>query len=299
MIKLIATDLDGTLFYPKNPFIGTSAKNKKFLRRYIDNGGQVLVASGRSTNIIPFLEKALKNKITLLGCNGGFICEDNQLKENYPLDSDKLLELYVTMREDFDIICWFLFDEKDTIYISCTERMTDLILYGTLIGNSINGVYRENLCPDEKIFLNRIATHNVYKMMPIFGLGKKGRQKASEAYLPFKAKFGDCFDIAVSNNSLEITSKGADKGSGIEKYCLDNNIDKNDVIVIGDSGNDLSMFGRFPHSFCMEHSPQHIKSQANHVVKRVYDLEKYLSDPELLKNDKIRATDYEKGLSNL
>lgn len=299
MIKLIATDLDGTLFYPKNPWLGTSFQNRAFLRRFVDQGGKVLVASGRSIKIVPALKKLLHRDITLLGCNGGFIYEKGVFEERQPLNRDRLLDLFSALSDDFGIICWFLFDDTETMFVYTTPSMSSLLLYGTLIGNKINGYYRENLLNDNRIFVDRISSHDTFKLMPVFGLGKKARQRANETYLAFKARYGDNFNIAASNNALEITAKGADKGAGVERYCLDHKIDKNDVLVIGDSGNDLSMFGRFPHSVSMAHSAEHIRSQANHVVHRVADLSKFIEDPSQLAGDTIKETDYEKALSNL
>jgi hypothetical protein len=48
----------------------------------------------------------------------------------------------------------------------------------------------------------------------------------------------------------------------------------------------------------MEHSPEHFKSQANHVIARISDLQPYLEDPSLLENDKIKEINYEKALDN-
>ena len=47
MGKVIATDLDGTLFYPKRRVRMIKSKSLKFLRRHIDNGGRLVLVSGR------------------------------------------------------------------------------------------------------------------------------------------------------------------------------------------------------------------------------------------------------------
>ena len=56
MIKLIATDLDGTLFYPKRRLTGMIKENKKFLKSFLNSGKDVLIASGRSTGMLSKLE---------------------------------------------------------------------------------------------------------------------------------------------------------------------------------------------------------------------------------------------------
>ena len=57
MIKVIATDLDGTLFYPKKRLRLIPKKNKEFLTRFASNGGKVVVVSSRGFNFASKLEK--------------------------------------------------------------------------------------------------------------------------------------------------------------------------------------------------------------------------------------------------
>ena len=46
--KLIATDLDGTLFYPKKRIKMISKKNLRFLRDRIDKENHIVIVSGRN-----------------------------------------------------------------------------------------------------------------------------------------------------------------------------------------------------------------------------------------------------------
>ena len=48
MGKIIATDLDGTLFYPKDKNEMIYKPNLFFLQSFIDDGGKVILISGRS-----------------------------------------------------------------------------------------------------------------------------------------------------------------------------------------------------------------------------------------------------------
>lgn len=52
MSKLIATDLDGTLFYPKKRIKMISKKSLNFLRQHIDNGGKLVLVSGRNSEYL-------------------------------------------------------------------------------------------------------------------------------------------------------------------------------------------------------------------------------------------------------
>ena len=50
MNKLLATDLDGTLFYPKEKKRMIEDSNLKVLRDFADEGNEVVIISGRSLN---------------------------------------------------------------------------------------------------------------------------------------------------------------------------------------------------------------------------------------------------------
>ncbi|MFA6861113.1 MAG: Cof-type HAD-IIB family hydrolase [Bacilli bacterium] len=290
MIKLIATDLDGTLFYPKRVITGIPYQNKKLLKKFMASGGELLLASGRSTRIKKKVEKALHHQITLVGCNGAYVVdENNKISDRTPLDRKKLLELYVRLRHAYGALSWMLFDDQDPIYVSYSD-ISRFLIFMIGVVNKTNGFYSENLIHEGNSFLNKLSNTNNYKLLIAFGIGESAKKKASEIYLTVKEQFGNYFTVALSDNALEITAPGVDKGSGLKKYCQDKGYDINEVIVCGDSGNDYSLFRDFPHSFCMSHSPDWLKKQANHVIDRIADLDKYIADQSLLSTDKLKTT---------
>ena len=61
MSKVLAVDLDGTLFYPRKLKRCISLKNVHFLRRWIDEGNRLLVVTSRSHEFTV----RLKNEIQL------------------------------------------------------------------------------------------------------------------------------------------------------------------------------------------------------------------------------------------
>lgn len=62
MPKILATDLDGTLFYPKRRITMISKRNLKFIRDFVDNGNKLLIVSGRNVKFAKKVEK--KNQKT-------------------------------------------------------------------------------------------------------------------------------------------------------------------------------------------------------------------------------------------
>ena len=75
----------------------------------------------------------------------------------------------------------------------------------------------------------------------------------------------------------ELTPQGCNKGNGVERYCKLMNINMDDVYVVGDSGNDITMFNKFhEHSYCMKRGHPSARKYAKHIITRVYKLEKLI-----------------------
>lgn len=296
MIKLIATDLDGTLFYPKNRITGIPRCNKLFLRRFMDKGGKVVLVSGRNPKIVPRIERQLHHKVSLIGCNGGFNMDENKkIHDAIPLNRDKIVELFAYTHHVFGPWIWLFFDTSNVLYTNCSNVPKPIEL-AFRYGNYFRFYFAETLIKGDALFVDRLANHNCYKILICLGLKQDGKNKAEQAAPALKSRFSDYFEFAVSSNAIEITAKGVNKGTALKSYCLENNIDMDEVAVCGDSGNDLYMYELFKHTFAMDHSPLHFKEQANHVIKRISDLKKYIDNPSLLDNDEIKTINYEKAL---
>ena len=68
MAKLLAIDLDGTLFYPKNIRRCIPKKNVKFLRRWIDEGNKLVLVTSRSTQFTAKLKDEIKRPVDFINC---------------------------------------------------------------------------------------------------------------------------------------------------------------------------------------------------------------------------------------
>ena len=80
-------------------------------------------------------------------------------------------------------------------------------------------------------------------------------------------KFTELSHLSTGKNNVEVTNLTATKGLALKRYCEYANIKEDEVMVMGDSHNDLSMFEFFKYSFAPENSIQEIKNFAYKVVK--------------------------------
>lgn len=285
MKKLLAVDLDGTLFYPQKPISVMTRANKKFLKDFIKAGNEVVLATGRNTRMLNKIEKKVGSKLTLIGCNGGFVMKNHEIYKSNPLDKEMCSSLFVEFKDKFGIMAWTLMDDTDKDYIYFNESVTKLIGPLVKIHYFFKFAYREVTILDRKAFLQKLNEGPIYKIMAMFGVGKKAVNKALEATNPFKERCGELCNAANSSTVIEITAKNASKGEALYEYAMENGYDINDVYCVGDTENDVSMFKRFPHSFVMSHSPIWIKEHAAHEVNRVSDIQKYVDDDKLCEDD--------------
>ena len=122
-----------------------------------------------------------------------------------------------------------------------------------------------------------INTGHAYKLMIMFGVSKKSKQRSLEANKELFKVFGNEIEASWSNEFIEISPYGCSKSNGLK--LLENylKINHNDVFVIGDSGNDISMFKEYQdNSFCMYHAPLSVSKYAKHTIKRFEKVKDYL-----------------------
>ena len=116
----------------------------------------------------------------------------------------------------------------------------------------------------------------IYKTMIMVGLSKKRMQYAKKMVDELTPLFPD-MTFSWCNQMIEITPKGCSKSNAISFYLDYEKISHDNVYVVGDSGNDISMFEDFPeHSYCMSHAQDSVKKKAKHIIKRFHELEKEL-----------------------
>ena len=90
-----------------------------------------------------------------------------------------------------------------------------------------------------------------------------------------KKKMGRLEGLAVSSSfrdNIEITDKNAQKGIILEKVAGKLGINKNDVMILGDSFNDYSMFEIFEESVAMKNAIPEVKEIAKYVTEANSDL---------------------------
>ena len=80
-------------------------------------------------------------------------------------------------------------------------------------------------------------------------------------------KYTELSHMSTGKNNVEVTNITAQKGIALKQYIRYAGLMEDEVMVLGDSHNDLSMFENFKYSFAPDNSCNEIKEKAFRVVK--------------------------------
>lgn len=279
MPKVIATDLDGTLFYPKKRIMLIPKESKVFLRRFIDDGGKLLVVSGRGKLFADKVAKSLDRPVDAVGCNGSLVISDGEIIKETFFSIEELKTVLNEIRREHKLMFISLFC-KNCNFVIDVSMMRLFPRVGYRLYEVYQGRYHERVFKSERIFYEQLEKGEVYKVLLFVGPWKKYIKKSEELTDLLKIRYPN-LNFAASNQAIEVTPKGITKSSGIAFYLEKNGISKDNIIVVGDSGNDISMFDSYyDHSYCMSHAPQSVQIHAKTLIDHFSDLEKYVYPSE-------------------
>lgn len=272
---VIATDLDGTLFYPKMIFSMFTRSNKRFLTRFISDGGKLVVVTSRG---LPFMEKIPKKlgaPCDFICCNGAIISVNGEVVKKQPLDPDKFKALVSDLRARYNPSLFLLNTaSRGTVMTRSFTSFFASLAYSAY--EAVQGVYREKTVRSDHVFYDEIEKGEAYKMMFFVGASKVKKAYAEHLTDQLSKEYPD-FAFSWVEQFIEVAPKGCTKAEGVAYYLAKLGLDNHNVIVVGDSGNDVPMFDAFhQNSYCMAHSPNSVKNRAAHVLHRVSDLEEVL-----------------------
>lgn len=273
--KIIATDLDGTLFYPKKAFQMVSKRNRVFIDRFMDDGGKLVLVSGRTPFSCEKLASKLGRKLDFVACNGACVVSNGMLIRDQSFETQSLKKMLEDIRSQYPLMLTALFTKHRGMVIKWSD-LTKFTGLGYRLYTFFQFNYRELFVCSDRIFYEELEKGEVYKIMLMFGTSKKKIEMAEKATPSLSKAYPDA-SFAWSKQVVEVTPKNCTKSEGLLFYLEYNHLNHDNVLVVGDSGNDISMFDAFPKtSFCMEHSPESVQEHSAHLIKRFYELEDYV-----------------------
>lgn len=242
-IKLIATDLDGTLLN-KNKEI--SKFNQEILKTLInDYNVQLILSSGRPYEGIKKYNEILNNKNNAIIFNSASIVDENgkiiyrKTVEKY--SSKQIVEL----------------SKKYNVCIHVYENGKYII--------SEDNFPIKSYVQNEKKRTVTVGLENIvdYEFDKILILGER------DILENFKKEIDSNFDVHTcysGSNFLEVISKEANKGNSLKWICESKGISLDNAAAFGDNFNDIEMIEYAGIGVAMANAEEAVKQKANYTT---------------------------------
>lgn len=274
MYKLVAIDLDGTLL---NSYGEVSNKNKETIQKAIDKNVEIVLTSGR-----PIM--SVKNLANEIGCNNYMICGNGAI--TYDIPNEEII--YNRFLEKSKVLQIIRICEENSIFYNVYTQDTILtknLNYNILFYNQENATKPEDkktritimqdieeyiksrkeedylkitICDNDKIIFGSI----IRKLRTI-----KDVDVLDVAHMSRKLIKDGTENVLMEYYYTEITNTNVDKWQAIENLIERLNINKEEVIAIGDNVNDSQMVKEAGLGIMMGNSAPYIKEIADVVVK--------------------------------
>ncbi len=262
-IRCLVSDLDGTLFKIGNDFSkGISDENKEAILHFVKSGNHFAIASSRGVGEKKRIEKRLETKVDFIGATGAEVSVNDQIVFSQMMNLHALKKFVECVKDSkLDAsLTFYRGDEKaGETWISDTDH------YPTLSNHATKGK-RDNWHYDH-VFIDFESMKN-WKTRKLFVLVHP--QDMLQLREILKVKFQNVYTVnSCDSDLIEIMPLNISKASGIRRLAQAYQLGMDQMAVVGDSDNDVSMFKAAEISFCMDHSEKEVQDQATFVVKNV------------------------------
>ena len=221
-IRMIVTDMDGTLLDAKN---GISEKNRAALKEAAAKDVHVAIATGRMhLSALPYA-KEIGVTAPIVSCNGALV-KTTAGEELFasPIAPDVVREILDCMKEHG----WYVQLYTDEGLFFC-ERDCRACAYEKLAGIEGKAVGWDGL--------HALGTR-VFKLLSITDRAEETAARAAELSRMFEGKVRA---VRSKEKYVDIMAEGVSKAASIERLAASLGISLQEVLALGDSDNDCEM----------------------------------------------------------
>ena len=270
MIKLIASDMDGTLLNSDHKIPKENIELIKFAQK---NGIQFVVATGRAYyEALPALNDE-NIKCDVISFNGGIIYDKNGNIIN--ITPMKLKDLYYTIEILKSLEISYQLYTKNTIYTNSIE--TDITAYIDLIRANGEEPNEQHLRREAK---NRLALGHITEVDNIeLYLNQEDNPAIKVIGISNDLeKLKHATELLSGNENISVTSSGANnveimdkkatKGEALKIVADIHDINLKNAIAIGDNLNDQAMLDIVEYSIAMKNGNKELQNNAKFITEK-------------------------------
>jgi len=249
MIKLIATDIDGTILIPEGQF---TQEVKDFIKKLDYSGIKVVLVTGRMNAAAQLIAKELGLTSPVVSYQGGLIKENGKT----------LYERYLTENEAEEIIKW---GKEENIHLN---------LYNDDI------LYSETDCTEIQRYCNNQHTNYVVKPFSEIKKDKVNKILAIDYNNPDRINlyekelpkiFPNLYIVKSTPYFLEFSNPEGSKYCAVkflQKYW---NLKEEEILTIGDQNNDIALLQAGGVKIAMGNATNELKQIADWVTDSVHE----------------------------
>ncbi len=247
MIKLMATDVDGTLVKEGSPEVSDAVIEE--IQRLEDIGIHVVIASGRQYGSLHKLFARANRKLSYIAENGAHIIVDDENLHLVKMERKYVEQLMEDLRALYKEDCHVVASTSKGCFL---ESKSEEFIH--LIRDSYRNEVKltDDLLKEDVEFI-KLA---IYKKGSIKELG--------ENYLipKWKDKVKACMAGA---EWVDFMDHSVDKGNGLAILLNHLGFTKDEVMVFGDNENDIGLMKAAKHSYAVENAMDCVKEAAAHI----------------------------------
>ncbi len=245
-IKLIVSDLDGTLLNKENQ---VPVEFYNTLEKLQERKITFAVASGRTYLGLRHLFNEKGNDLYFICDNGAFVRYGEDIISSSEFSND-----------DYKKIVEFLHSQDIYSLMICAVG-------GTYYQTTLDDDFNEKM---KNMYTKTILVDNVLDIDDeIFKISVFNSENIRhKVYNPLKNRFEDEFSIHISAKVwTDVMPNGADKGKALKSLQAKLGISKNQTMAFGDFDNDIPMLENAKYSFAMKDASQPAKDIASYTAK--------------------------------
>lgn len=273
MYKLVAIDLDGTML---NSYGIVTENTKKIIQNTIQKGTEVIIASGRPIDSIKAIAEEIGSKKYLIAGNGALIydIQKEQIIYDKFLPKQKVLEIIKICEENS--IAYNIYTEKTVLTTALKynvlyyqkenlkkeeSKQTKISIikdmYEYVKNQKEDKFLKVTICDDSQAVFQSI----IRKLRKIEGI-----EVMDASHMSRKTIKQGTEEITVEYYYAEISMENVDKWYAIEHLMQKMNLQKDEVMTIGDNINDKKMIQEAGMGVIMKGSTPEVSEIADYIT---------------------------------
>lgn len=245
MIKLIATDIDGTLIEDSTPDLYPEIEEE--IRRLTDQGVLFVCASGRQYYSICNVFREVSDRIIYIAENGAHIRYHNRDLSVTPMRRNYVEELIAQLRryENCEIV---VSTPEGSLVETKNQEFLDLMTYG------YHNIFQ--IVEDVLAVKQPVLKVSIYRKGTI-------RQLGEEVLIPaWKNRLQVC---VAGEEWVDFMDFSVDKGNALMTIQKEFGITRSETMAFGDNTNDVGLIKAAAESFAVENAHPAVKAAARYI----------------------------------